>query len=225
MTIKFNCTGSERKRLVEAIVLATVAKPKYLGAPSFAYEVDYFTIDKNGTLTFDDSADSEEIESLLESLSKQGFTAESDAPETTGLCISLPSEQFTEDTFTNLGNLLTAKGDLIKKALCVTDLTVVRNGDKVDFPWFAQMGSPEEVNAYARFIGKLVGLASTQKRVNAKERDVDNEKYAFRCFLLRLGFIGNEYKAERKILLRSLSGSSAFKNGQPTETEVALCEQ
>ena len=37
--------------------------------------------------------------------------------------------------------------------------------------------------------------------------------YAFRCFLLRLGFIGSEYKAERKILLKNLSGSSAFKNG------------
>ena len=51
------------------------------------------------------------------------------------------------------------------------------------------------------------------KRVTATEKPVDNEKYAFRCFLLRLGFIGSEYKAERKILLKNLSGSSAFKNG------------
>ncbi len=42
---------------------------------------------------------------------------------------------------------------------------------------------------------------------------MDNEKYAFRCFLLRLGFIGSEYKAERKILLKNLCGSSTFKNG------------
>ena len=41
-----------------------------------------------------------------------------------------------------------------------------------------------------------------------------NEKYAFRCFLLRLGFIGEEYKVERKILLKNLTGSSAFKNGE-----------
>lgn len=38
-------------------------------------------------------------------------------------------------------------------------------------------------------------------------------EYAFRCFLLRLGFIGSEYKKERKILLKNLTGSSAFKNG------------
>ena len=44
--------------------------------------------------------------------------------------------------------------------------------------------------------------------------------YAFRCFLLRLGFIGAEYKTARKILLKNLSGSSAFRNGG-TEHEIS----
>ena len=56
-------------------------------------------------------------------------------------------------------------------------------------------------------------MARTQTRITAKEKEIDNEKYAFRCFLLRLGFIGAEYKAERKILLKNLTGSSAFRNG------------
>ena len=60
-------------------------------------------------------------------------------------------------------------------------------------------------------------MSKDAKRVTAKEKDVDNEKYAFRCFLLRLGFIGTEYKAERKILLRNLDGSSAFKAGRDGE--------
>ena len=51
------------------------------------------------------------------------------------------------------------------------------------------------------------------KRVTAKEKEVDNDKYAFRCFLLRLGFIGAEFKTERKILLQTLTGSAAFKSG------------
>ena len=50
------------------------------------------------------------------------------------------------------------------------------------------------------------------KRVTAKEKPVDNDKYAFRCFLLRLGFIGDEYKTDRKVLLQNLSGSTAFRN-------------
>lgn len=41
------------------------------------------------------------------------------------------------------------------------------------------------------------------------------EKYAFRCFLLRLGMIGADYKAARKVLLRNLTGSSAFRHGKP----------
>ena len=56
-------------------------------------------------------------------------------------------------------------------------------------------------------------MARTQKRVTATERTIENEKYAFRCFLLRLGFIGDEFKSARKILLRNFTGSSAFKSG------------
>ena len=64
------------------------------------------------------------------------------------------------------------------------------------------------------FIAQLCKLSKDQKRVSATEKEVDNEKYAFRCFLLRLGFIGDEYKATRKILLRNLSGNSAWKAGR-----------
>lgn len=64
------------------------------------------------------------------------------------------------------------------------------------------------------FITALCDMAKNQKRITSKEKETDNEKYAFRCFLLRLGFIGAEYKTERKILLRNLTGSSAFKGGR-----------
>jgi CRISPR/Cas system-associated protein endoribonuclease Cas2 len=57
-------------------------------------------------------------------------------------------------------------------------------------------------------------MSKNLKRANSKEKEVENEKYAFRCFLLRLGFIGTEYKTYRKILLRNLEGSSAFKEGK-----------
>jgi hypothetical protein len=63
-------------------------------------------------------------------------------------------------------------------------------------------------------------MAKAQKRVTATEQPVDNEKYAFRCFLLRLGFIGTEYKESRKILLKNLSGNSAFKDARRTEADA-----
>ena len=60
-------------------------------------------------------------------------------------------------------------------------------------------------------------MSKEQKRINSTEKKVSNEKYAFRCFLLRLGFIGEEYKTDRRILLKNLTGSSAFKNGAKKE--------
>ena len=56
-------------------------------------------------------------------------------------------------------------------------------------------------------------MARNQTRVIARNKEYDNDRYAFRCFLLRLGYIGDTYKADRKILLKRLSGSSAFKSG------------
>ena len=68
MELKYNATGSDRKRLVTAMAEIMECAAKYKGAPTFAYEVDYFTIDKNGIVTFDDRADSDEVEMLVEAL-------------------------------------------------------------------------------------------------------------------------------------------------------------
>lgn len=222
MELNYNCTGESRKRLVNAISEIAGAPAKYLGAPSFAYQVDYFTIDRNGVVTFDDRADSEEIENLIDKLDNQGFKAEPQAVEATepvepvpaevdGLCISMPASLFTETTLQNLKDIIASKGNLIRKALGVDELPVEVGDMKVSFPWFAGTPTPEEVKAYDHFICALCEMARNQKRITAKERDTGNDKYAFRCFLLQLGFIGPEFKQERKILLRNLTGSSAFK--------------
>lgn len=71
----------------------------------------------------------------------------------------------------------------------------------------------EEALAYTKFISAICEMSKKQKRVTAKPKENENEKYAFRCFLLRLGFIGDEFKADRKILLSKLDGSAAFKAG------------
>jgi len=236
MQIDYNVSGSDRKQLVAAIADYTGEKPKYLGAPGFAYQVGPFTISVDGKVTF------EEISlaaPLIRFLREKGFQAEdplaecvadedeavaeesSDAEES-GICISMPRSIFTDSALENLKALVAAKGTLIKKVLGVADLPVEITDEKVSFPWFPAEPTPDELKAYDAFICKLCEMARFQKRVNAKEKDTDNEKYAFRCFLLRLGFIGNEYKSERKILLRNLTGSSAFRSGQ--RSEVESCE-
>ena len=222
MTITINAQGAERKRLVQTIAQWLGCEAKYLGVPSCAYQVDCFTIDRNGSLSFDDHADSEVIERLLEHIYDEGFDIDQshteDEDEPCAVCVSMPKSLFTDSNLENLKALITAKGSLIKKALGVADLPLEVTDTKVSFPWFPATPTPDEMNAYDTFICKL--CERTQKRVTSTEKPTGNEKYAFRCFLLRLGFIGAEYKAARKILLKNLSGSSAFKNGG-TEHEIS----
>ena len=78
MRIEFHRTGAERKALVTAIGEILEVRPQYKGMPSAAYEIDYFTVTKEGTLEFDDRADSEEVENLLEQLADRGVEAACD---------------------------------------------------------------------------------------------------------------------------------------------------
>ena len=221
MTIYYNT--QDRKPLVKAISEFTGADAVYMRTPTYAYQIDYFTVTREGNLEFDDRADSEEIEGLLEFLAERGFIAgnadtskevpadadSAEHGESVGLTVEIPLEGTAVD---NLTKLLEAKGRLIRRALAVESLPIEVTDSTVRFPWFADC-SADECKAYTHFISALCELAANAKRVTAKEKETDNDKYAFRCFLLRLGFIGSEYKSERKILLRNLTGSSAFRNG------------
>ncbi len=113
--------------------------------------------------------------------------------------------------------LIASKAALIRKAIGAESIDIMVSEDKVAFPWFTltERYESEEKAAYTAFITALVEMVRWQKRITATERDVENEKYVFRCFLLRLGFIGDEYNTTRKILLQNLTGSSAWKGGMP----------
>jgi len=234
MIFHYNVMGEDRKRLVYAMGEILDCRPKYLLAPTYAYEVDIYTVSRNGDVAFDDRADSEEVERLVESLAERGFlperaeqeeNMEEQHGETTmteqsdTLTIILPRTDFTDASLDNLCRLTASKETLLRKALGHEDkLAVIAEPERILFPWFRLPETDDERKAYTHLVTAMCGMAKTQKRVTAKEKPTDNEKYAFRCFLLRLGFIGNEYKAERKILLRSLEGSSAFRSGAKPQT-------
>ncbi len=307
MRIHYNLTGTERKSLVGAISQALNSPTKYLGAPSFAYEVGDYHIDKVGTLTGPDNLD------LEDALHQAGFDADGsreydepdtyesglggmsaidspfdgdqhhpgryakphavitaamerqmdealafeclsmdgreelglgrtcrenpqgesgmggrDIPEPNTLAIEMTLNGFTPEKFENLFRLVKAKAPLLKAALGADDLPIQQtneDGGKLVFPWFSGDADCEAVKAYTLLIERLCAAAKEQHRVTAKEKSVENEKFAFRVFLIRLGFIGDEYKAARKILLKNLSGNSAFKNGAPLKaTEVTADE-
>lgn len=214
MTINYNVTGSERKRLVTAIAEILEIPATYKGAPTFAYGVGIFTIDSKGGLSFEAHEDSEKIKNLLDELAQRGFECEMpDGPsDNIGLVIEMPRSKFSDAAIANLKRIIESKSTLLKKAFDAETIPLEISEDKISFPWFKPQDDAAAVRAYAHFVTALCEMAKTQKRINAIDKPVENEKYAFRCFLLRLGFIGSEYKAERKILLSNLNGSSAFKN-------------
>ena len=245
MELNFNVTGAKRKELVSEIARIDGSKKEYLGVPSCAYQVGDFHISKDGVV----SADEEKLMDILETLMVAGFEpagqtkeegkdepqeAHSEAEKTEpterpmpsqnegeALTIEIPLAGFDENALANLDNLIKSKGWLIKKALGIEELPIKVGEASMKFPWFKKMPDSDECQAFTDFIGKLAEHSKKQKRISSKVKETENEKYAFRCFLLRLGFIGTEYKKQRKILLSRLNGSSAFKVGKPAGDEQA----
>lgn len=234
-TLDFNITKQQRKALATAIGEYVQEAPVYCGAPTFAYKIDNIRVDKDGLVHFPDIAEQDfEIENFLAFLVEKGFVAafvyddepdeapEAPAEEATpagGISISMPRQNFTDAALENLKRLIDSKAGLLKTALGAQALPLEITDEAVSFPWFKET-SPEAVKAYTHLVTALCEMAIHAKRVTAVEKAVENEKYAFRCFLLRLGFIGTEFKDERKVLLRNLSGSSAFKNGGATNADA-----
>lgn len=228
MIAKFNINKEEKKRLIAFIEEFLGTKAKYNRVPECSYDIGAYTLDRTAALIWSEHVDAE---LMLERIAEVGFEFEvvqvdkpkrvkrelimPEAPKEPvieGITISLPREQFNDEALDNLSRIIASKGTLMKRAFECDDLGIIIDDEKITFPWF-KFSSSRSVQAYTEFVEKIGNMAITQKRVSAKEKEIINEKYEFRCFLLRLGFIGDEYKETRKVLLSNLSGSAAFKAG------------
>ncbi|MCI7413919.1 virulence protein [Hornefia butyriciproducens] len=213
MKVNYNVKGKERKLLAQTVGKAIGMDAIYKGVPTCAYEIDYFTIDRKGSLLFDNMADSHEVKQVFDAIAAAGFEPQDSGEDRKGIAIQMP--MMTRDEISRLEALIESKESLIKKAIGADSLMVGEVNGKMDFPWFSTDSSPEEIKAYMDFVTALCKKAKEARRITAKDKSVENEKYAFRCFLLRLGFIGDDYKTSRKILLRNFTGSAAWKGGVP----------
>lgn len=68
-----------------------------------------------------------------------------------------------------------------------------------------------ELKAYIQLCLAMSQLAKMLRTASPKQQQEENPKYAFRCWMLRLGFIGEEFETARKILLRNMDGNSAWR--------------
>ena len=237
----YNLTGSNRKPLVEAISQILGQPAVYQGAPGFSYMVGDYTVDRNGILSYGSNIHPDFAAVLVEDLRKRGFTAEKVVMNDVGtnggedaadsnvseavsndnaldkFTVEIPDTGFTPEARENLKKIVASKATLLGQALETDNLSIVELDGKIAFPWFTHHGLDGEADTYSRFIAAICKMAKTQKRVTAVEKPIENAKFTMRLFLIRLGFIGDEYKTARKILLRNLTGNSSWKSGHRPE--------
>lgn len=227
----------DRKEKVKILGKHLGIKPKYLGVPSFAYEVGDFTISRDGTI-INKAGDEMELDEILNS------SEETTETEFNSIEISFPMEGHDERTIKNLLNMIYSKQSLIKKVFDCSEnivekelideistleslseiLTTINkenckgidfNDEKITFNFING-----DIQTSSEFLSLLIKKAKELQYTSSKPIETDNDKYTFRTWLIRLGMIGPEYKAHRKTLLSSLTGSSAFRNGLPANKEV-----
>ncbi len=263
MKINYNVTGSDRKHLVSIITHETGIKATYKGVPSLAYCIGGITVEKDGTMVWDENTDAATIQKITEALAAAGFEGAGDKPqpakeptvqeekeaaEPVELTVSLPTTRHTGATLRNLLNLVYTRASLLNKALGtsfrveqgLTDalqddaftLTVESllsavaayedehgkaldgitiTPDEISFTSLPETAEPERLRAFTELVAMMNKQAIEQKRVQAKAVNEENEKYALRIWLTRLGMNGPEFKTTRKVLMENLTGHTAFR--------------
>ena len=163
-----------------------------------------------------DGTEKEIVEDLIRQLREHGLRDDMEITEEVPmqqdkLTIAVLRASLTDTALENLQKIIVNKQTLFQRAFRMDSTEIEITEEKINFTWFSYTTDSDEIAAYTQFISRLCDMARDAKRVSSKPTETDNDKYAFRCFLLRLGFIGKEYTTARKILLRNLTGNSTFR--------------
>ena len=215
-----------RKKLAQTVGDVLGFEPEYDGTPTFAYHIGDCVLGRDWTLTTDRRS-AGLVEAIVKAAVEAGFYTKRPEPEDPsepapqaptgdelGLTLAFPTTGWDETTEAKLATLRAAKQPLITNALGIagTPMVVKEGEGRVEFPWFTTVPDKTITDAATVLIAQMIAYAKTATRINAKPTSVANEKYAMRCWLLRLGLIGADTKAARRTLLRNLEGNAAWKN-------------
>lgn len=262
------CTMN-RKEMVVKLSEYLGVKQKYLGPPSFAYEIRteevMYHIDRYGeitnaqgvVMTFEEIVNPQEV-SEETVVAVETTREQEDTPFVDGIELTLPLEGHTGISLQNIVNMLSSKQHLIMKAFLTDTLFVGEdfakelNEEQIDTveafkiavdkqgthrcPGLAfDLGeqtltfkltdtplTPERINAFKDLGALISSYAKQLKRTSFKQSQDENPKYALRTWLIRIGMNGPEYKETRKILLKNLQGSGAYRTVDIQEAEEGV---
>lgn len=134
--------------------------------------------------------------------------------------VSIPRISLTDDALERLKLIVANKEVLFRRAVLADTLPVEVTEEEIAFPWFTLTGADGEAAAYTQFITALCQMAREQTRVLDKPYDGDNDRFAMRIFMVRLGMKGAQYALARKLMLNHLTGNSGWRYGAPPKKEA-----
>jgi hypothetical protein len=227
-----------RKEMVKKIGEFLGQKPVYVGPPSFAYKIEGFAVERDGTVVSESEAEGERMKAHLDEL---GFIEP--AREIESLEVTVPIEGMNGLALQNLIFTLRSKQYLLNRVIGEEHFSIsdefiktlqeklpqnkeafielykkhtgILSGlgfedDSVTFN-FPASGDPGKNRAYVELAAMMVAHAKQSKRISPKPSEPENEKYYLRVWLVRLGLGGKGAKASRKALLEGLKGHTAFR--------------
>lgn len=244
--MKIQGTDKDRKLTVQALENATGLKRTYLGAPTFTFTVGDYSILRDGSVEVpDESCDMEVIrslvsEGLLESPEEpDSLTVELPLEGHTGATLMnlinmIHSRQFLlnqsvgrpgafhidETARQKLATDVPETAQEFAEKMAAVGAEKFRGiiiSDRIRFTGFPLSEDPEVNQAHIQLAAQMNARAREKQRVNPKTADSVNQKYSFRVWLINIGMAGPEYKDARKVLLKNLSGHSAFRTREQAE--------
>lgn len=194
---------SNRKALAGALSELFHEKPRYCGAPTFAYEFGVGRLARDASLRLVPSLNETAAERLAAALAERGFSCavetvcseietednapceaaaeESPVPDSR-FTVTIPADRLSPDALARLRKLIPSRHRLFCDALNATELPVEERDGKIAFPWFEQTDDEEEQAAYALFIERLAELSNRLKWAVSAEKDAPNEKIRHALF-------------------------------------------
>ena len=226
-----------RKEIISALERRHNVTAKYLGVPSFDYTIEInstiYNVKRDGKIV---GPDGEEVQ--FETLMNGGEDKEMERIMSE---VHVSMDGHTGISLRNIINMVYSKEHLIKKVFEYDDNILnpefvrkineenLKETDElksalegienpgVDFNFeekniiFKFCNNHEKNKSYIKFIEQLCRYAKKLKHASVKQVQTDNEKFAMRTWLIRLGFIGGDFKDFRKELLKNLEGNGAFR--------------
>ena len=189
----------------------------YIGADNLGYYMwDELMLRGNEIFTFRmHITEIEPMLQLIRVLQEQGFYPDDE------ILITYYPEKTDMDTVVNLAIILDSRKELIEQALNLMEPMQIIVGHGLALSIKLGAFSYTAVEAAAYLLEQACKMARATKKARMKPVDMSNPKFQMRSWLLRLGFIGQQYERPRKTLLDGLSGDAAFFSEEQKARAVA----